>query len=49
MLSMITQFIEGKGWYFSSCILDTLEELKNVDDDRDTFVERFQEDVTDQR
>ena len=47
MLSMITQTIEGKGWYFSSKFDRSLGRAQNVDDIHDTFVARVHEDVID--
>ena len=46
---MITQIIKGKGCYFSSKFDRSLGRAQNVDDDYDTFVERFHEDVINQR
>ena len=48
MLSMITQIIEGPGWYFSSGFNWFPIRAQNVDDDHDTIVERFHDDVFDQ-
>ena len=47
MLSMITQFIEGQGWYFE--FARYLGRAQNVDDDHDIIVKRFHEDVIDRR
>ena len=50
MLSMITQTIEGASMEF--LIRNSMyvsEEVKNVYDDHNTFIERFQEDVIDRR
>ena len=45
MLSMITQILEGQGWYFSYEFNRYLGRAQNVDDDHDTFAKRFHEDV----
>src|SRR4051812_42698158 len=39
-LSMITQIIEGQGWYFTRRIQLTLGRGKNVDDDHDTSCQK---------
>ena len=49
MLSMITQFIKGKDGISHHEFDRYLGRPQNVDDDHNTVVERFQEDVTDRR
>ena len=43
MFSMITQIIEGKGGICHQEFNSYLGRAQNVDDDHDTFVERFQD------
>jgi hypothetical protein len=45
MLSTTTQIIEGQGWY----LIDILEEVKRLTMITTHLVERFHEDVIDQR
>ena len=49
MLSMITPTIEGKDGISHHEFNRYPGRAKNVDDDHDTFVERFHEDVIDRR
>ena len=49
MLSLITPIIEGKDGISHHDFDRYLGRPQNVDDDPDTFVERFREDVTDRR
>ena len=46
---MITQIIEGKDGTYHHEFNRYLGRGENIDDDHDTFVERFQEDVTARR